>query len=63
VRHGQAGGTEKNDGAVSMEESAKKKSSNGNEAGHRPPFTIVDWIVAALSIALMVFILMNLPPV
>ncbi|MDP4027757.1 MAG: hypothetical protein Q8P42_02130 [Gallionella sp.] len=46
-----------------MEESAKKKSSNGSEAGHRPSFTIIDWIVAALSIALMVFILMNLPPV
>lgn len=46
-----------------MEESAKKKLSNGNEADPRPPFTIVDWIVAALSIALMVFILMNLPPV
>jgi hypothetical protein len=44
-----------------MEESTKKKSSNGSGAGRRPAFTIIDWIVAAFSIALLVYILINIP--
>lgn len=44
-----------------MEKSAKKKSPNGRDA--RPAFTFIDWIVAAFSIALLVYILVNLPPV
>lgn len=44
-----------------MEKSAKKKSPNGRNA--RPAFTLIDWIVAAFSIALLVYILVNLPPV
>jgi len=46
-----------------MEQNAKKKSPNGRDAIPRPAFTIIDWIVAAFSIVLLVFILMNLPPV
>lgn len=44
-----------------MEENANKKSPGGSDKNRRPAFTIVDWIIAAFSIALMVFILMNLP--
>ena len=44
-----------------MEESTKKKSSNGSDADPRPAFTIIDWIVAAFSIALLVYILINIP--
>lgn len=44
-----------------MEENAKKKSPNDDDANRRPAFTIIDWIIAAFSIALMVFILLNIP--
>ena len=44
-----------------MEESTKKKSSNGSGADPRPPFTVIDWIIAVFSIVLMVYILINLP--
>lgn len=44
-----------------MDKSTMEKSTNGGEASHRPPFTAIDWIIAAFSIALMVFILLNLP--
>lgn len=52
----------KNKGATSMDKSTKEESSNGSGAGHRPAFTAIDWIIAAFSIALMIFILLNLPP-
>ena len=45
-----------------MEENAKKKSSDKKRRYRRPAFTIVDWIIAAFSIALLVYILINLPP-
>jgi hypothetical protein len=44
-----------------MKKNAKKKLPNGRDA--RPAFTLIDWIVAAFSIALLVYILVNLPPV
>ncbi|MBI5658434.1 MAG: hypothetical protein HZC43_02550 [Nitrosomonadales bacterium] len=44
-----------------MEENAKKKATDGKEAYRRPPFTVTDWVVAALSIALMIYILFHLP--
>ena len=44
-----------------MEENAKKKTSNGSDANRRPAFTIVDWIIAAFSIVLLIYLLMNLP--
>ena len=45
-----------------MEENAKKKSSDKKRRYRRPAFTIVDWIIAAFSIALLVYIIINLPP-
>ncbi len=45
-----------------MDNNTKEESSNSNDTGRRPPFTIVDWIIAAFSIALLVYILINLPP-
>lgn len=45
-----------------MDNNTEEKPSSASEADHRPPFTIVDWIIAAFSIALMIFILLNLPP-
>lgn len=44
-----------------MEGNANNKSSNRNDANRRPAFTLADWIIAAFSIALMVFILLNIP--
>jgi len=44
-----------------MEENAKKKPSGKKEAYRRPAFTMVDWIIAAFSIALLVYILINIP--
>lgn len=47
-----------------MKDHVEKESYAGSHASHRrPPFTIIDWIVAAFSIALLVFVLLNLPPV
>lgn len=44
-----------------MEENAKRKSSDKKKTYRRPAFTIVDWIIAAFSIALLVYILINIP--
>lgn len=44
-----------------MEEEAKKEPSDKKKAGRRTAFTAIDWIIAAFSIALMVFILLNIP--
>lgn len=44
-----------------MEEEAKKESSDKKRGGRRTAFTAIDWIIAAFSIALMVFILLNIP--
>lgn len=38
-----------------------KKSSGNSNAESRPPFTIVDWIIAAFSIIALIVILLNLP--
>jgi len=43
-----------------MEEEAKKETSEKPKY-RRPAFTTIDWIIAAASIALMVFILLNIP--
>lgn len=42
-----------------MEEEAKSSDKKGKY--RRPAFTTIDWIIAAFSIALMVFILLNIP--
>ena len=44
-----------------MEEKPNKESSNSNDKNTRPPFTAVDWIIGAFSIALLVYIIANLP--
>lgn len=44
-----------------MEENAKEKPTTVGDPKHRPPFTIIDWIVAAFSIALLIYVLINLP--
>lgn len=44
-----------------MKENSGKKLPGGREAFRRPPFTITDWVVAAISIALMIYILLHLP--
>lgn len=44
-----------------MEENAKKESSKDNHANRRPPFTAVDWIIAVLSIALLIYLLLHMP--
>lgn len=44
-----------------MEKEAKKESSGKKGKYRRPAFTAIDWIIAAFSIALMVFILLNIP--
>ena len=36
-------------------------SSSNRKAEPRPPFTVVDWIVAAFSIIALIVILLNLP--
>lgn len=41
-----------------MKEPSDEKVSRSN-----PPFTAVDWIIAAISIAALIVILLNLPPV
>ncbi|MFZ2301304.1 MAG: hypothetical protein WAW10_05475 [Gallionella sp.] len=43
-----------------MEENTKKKSP-GKKETYRRPFTVVDWIIAAFSAALLVYILINIP--
>ncbi len=43
-----------------MEED-EKNSANSSDDNRRLPFTVVDWIIAVFSIALMVFILLNIP--
>lgn len=45
-----------------MEENAKKESSDKKRRYRRPAFTMIDWIVAAFSIVLLTYILINLPP-
>lgn len=44
-----------------MEEDAREQPANGKDENPRSEFTAVDWIIAAFSIALMVFILLNIP--
>lgn len=44
-----------------MEENAKKKPMKDKSDYRRPPFGITDWVVAALSIALMAYVLLHLP--
>jgi len=44
-----------------MEENANRKSSGNKKTYRRPAFTMVDWIIAAFSIALLVYILINIP--
>lgn len=44
-----------------MEENATKNSSDKKGKYYRPPFTAVDWIIAAISIVLLIYILANLP--
>lgn len=46
-----------------MNTQTDKESSTRTNANRRPPFTITDWIVAAFSIVLLVYVLINLPPV
>ena len=42
-----------------MEENEKSSDKKGKY--RRTPFTIVDWVIAAFSIVLLVYLLMNLP--
>lgn len=44
-----------------MEGNAQKKSAHDKGVYRRPPFGITDWVVAALSIALMAYVLLHLP--
>lgn len=44
-----------------MEENTKKESPKDKHDNRRPPFTAVDWIVAALSIVLLIYILLHIP--
>ena len=46
---------------VVLEENANKVSSGKNDKAVRPPFTAIDWIIAACSIALLAYIFLNLP--
>jgi len=45
-----------------MEENPKNKQENDPEKNRRTPFTLVDWIIAAFSIALLIYLLLNMPP-
>ena len=45
-----------------MEENTSKKPSHDKKASRRPAFTLVDWIIAAFSIALLIYLLLNMPP-
>ena len=44
-----------------MEEESKKESPGKKGKYRRTAFTMVDWIIAAFSIVLLVYLLMNLP--
>lgn len=44
-------------------ENTMKKPYDENDPRSNPPFTAVDWIIAAISIVALIVILLNLPPV
>lgn len=44
-----------------MEEEANTKAPGKKRKYRRTAFTMVDWIIAAFSIVLLVYLLMNLP--
>jgi type VI protein secretion system component VasF len=48
-------------GAAAMESDARNKSANDKEPYRPPAFNLFDWIVAAIGIALMVYVLLHLP--
>ena len=45
-----------------MEENPRKEQENNSKKSRRPAFTLVDWIIAAFSIALLIYLLLNMPP-
>jgi len=49
-------------GAALMEKKDGQEKSPGKKGiKHRTPFTKTDWIIAAISILMMIFILLNIP--
>lgn len=44
-----------------MEENERKEPSKDDNHNRRPPFTAIDWVIAALSIALLIYLLLHMP--